>query len=354
MNWFDGGGGSMEVYGLDDKFGLVTAAVPYFNLQWNRKYYDAGDFSIQISADVYDPSWAYIMTHDRPEVGIVQKLQYTNNGGEKLVQLSGFFAEQRLNGIVASPRFVADLSKTENVIKRMFDTYGVQAKKGIGWKGNAQPLGDRTQCDFIGDLLGEKWYSILETRELSYRLTALDDFSGLVCQVWQGVDRTQSQDANPWCVFSSAFGNMEDEEVSIDRSAYANVCKVSAKDEALQFEVDLSGGGERFEVFLDKGSEAPEEGQSEEDFEAALRQEALEKLADCVVAQEIDVSNLGDANYLEDFDLGDKVSLILDDIGLELETRIVEVAEVFKPEGHSVQLGFGSKRITNMRRSMAR
>ena len=110
------GGGSMEVYGLDDKFGLVTAAIPYFNLQWNRKYYEAGDFSIQISADVYDPSWAYIMTHDRPEVGVVQKLQYTNNGGEKLVQLSGFFAEQRLNGIVASPRFVADLSKTENVI----------------------------------------------------------------------------------------------------------------------------------------------------------------------------------------------------------------------------------------------
>ena len=117
------------------------------------------------------------------------------------------------------------------------------------------------------------------------------------------------------------------------------MCKVSAKDEALQFEVDLSGGGERYEVFLDKGSEEPEEGQSEEDFEAALRQEALEKLADCVVAQEIDVSNLGNANYLEDFDLGDKVSVILDDIGLELETRIVEVTEVFKPDGHSYNWG---------------
>ena len=131
------------------------------------------------------------------------------------------------------------------------------------------------------------------------------------------------------------------------------MCKVSAKDEALQFEVDLSGGGERYEVFLDRAARnrrRPERG----GFEAALRQEALEKLADCVVAQEIDVSNLGNANYLEDFDLGDKVSVILDDIGLELETRIVEVTEVFKPDGHSVQLGFGSKRITNMRRAMAR
>lgn len=342
----------MEVYGLDKDFGLVTAAIPYFNLQWNRKYYEAGTFSMQVSASVYDHQWAYIMTHDRPEVGLVQKIQYVNDGGEKLVLLSGFFAEQKLNGVVAAKRFTADLSRTENVIKRMYDTFGVQAKKGISWKANPEPLGDRTQCDFIGDRLGEKWYSMLETRELSYRVTAKDDFSGLECQVWQGVDRTQSQTANPWCVFSSAFGNVEDEEVSIDGSAYANVCIVSAKDEALTFEVDQSGGGERFEVFLDKGSESPESGQTEEEFKAGLRQEALEKLADCAIEQEIDVSNLGESNYLEDFDLGDKVSAVLEDIGLELETRIVEVLEVFKPDGHSVQLGFGSKRITNIRRAV--
>lgn len=344
----------MELYGLDKGFGLVTAAIPYFNLQWNRKYYESGTFSLQITADVYDPSWAYIATHDRPEVGVVQKIQYANDGGEKLVLLSGFFAEQMLDGVVASKRFTADLSRTENVIKRMYDEFGVQAKKGIAWKANVDPLGDRTQCDFIGDRLGEKWHSILETRELSYRVTAKEDFSGLECQIWQGKDRTQSQDANPWCVFSSAFGNVEDEEVSIDSSAYANVCIVSAKDEALIFEVDLSGGGERFETFLDKGSESPESGQSDEELKAGLRQEALEKLADCAVVKEIDVTNLGESNYMDDFDLGDMVSVVLEDIGLELETRIVEVAEVFKPEGHSVQLGFGSKRITNIRRAVTR
>lgn len=344
----------MEIFGLDEDFGLVTADIPYTNLQWNRRYYEFGDFSLQVPSDVYDPAWEYIMTHDRPEVGVVQKMQYTNSGGERLVQLSGFFAEQKLNGVVAVPRFVADLSKTEDVIKRMYDTYGVQEKKRMGWRSNDSKLGDRTQCDFIGDLLGEKWYSILETRELSYRVMALDDFSGLVCEVWQGLDRTQSQNENPWYVFSTSFGNVEDESVSIDSSAYANVCIVTYGDGESVLEVDLSNGGERFETYLDKGSAKKEEGQTDEEFKDAMRQEALEKLADCAVSTEIDVTNLGGSGYMEDFDLGDKVSMTLEDVGIELETRIVEVTEVWKAEGHSVQLGFGSKRITNMRRAMSR
>lgn len=342
----------MEIYGLTRNFELVTANIPYLNLQWNRKYYEAGNFQLQIAAEIYEPSWHYICTHDRPEVGIVQKVEYKNDGGERLILLSGFFAEKVLDEIVCAPRFTKDLSRTENVCKAMFDKYNVQSKKGIVWKANETPLGDRTQSDFIGDKLGSKMYSILETRELSYRVTADDLFTGLTCSVWQGLNRAQSQDENPWQVFSTTWGNIEDETVSIDSSAYANVCVISAADESVQIEVDLSNGGERFETFLDKTRESKKDDQTEAEFYDGLRQEGLEKLADLLTETEIDITNFGSEGYRTDYDLGDMVTAELEDIGVTLETRIVEVSEVFKPSGHTVELGFGTKRITNIQRAL--
>lgn len=344
----------MEIFGLDKDFGLVTADIPYFNLQWSRKYYEPGDFSLQVSAEVYDGSWAYIMTNDRPEVGLVQKLSYTNDGGERLVQLSGFFAEKLLDDFVAVPRFTGDFATTEAAVKGMFDGYRVHERKGITWRANSPLLGNRTQCDFLGDSLAAKWSGMLETREMSYRVHAVNGFTALEAFVWQGLDRTQSQTANPWCVFSTDFGNVVGESVDIDDSAHANVCIVTAADESVTFEVDVSGGAERREMWLDKGSESYDSSKwaSEDDWRDALKQEALEALAGREVSQEIDVTAYGDAGYMVDYDLGDKVTIQLPDIGLALEARIVEVSEVFKPEGHEVSLGFGSKRISNIERAV--
>lgn len=341
----------MEVYGLTRSFWLVTADIPYLNLQWNRKYFDSGTWQMQVDASVYDPRWRFIMTHDRPEVGVVQKVQYDNNGGEKLVLLSGFFAEQMLDQIVCSPRFVTDRAHTGTAIRVLCEKFGLWDKTGITFNDTGAELGDRTTCDFIGDKLGTKCRSILETRELSYRVRSNGGFTALYMEVWQGLDRRQSQSVNPWQVFSTTWGNIENESVSIDDSAYANVCLVSAYDESFQFEVDNSEGGERFEVYLDKNSEQPGD-QSMLAFRATLEQEAREKLAESAKAISIDVDNYGAEGYLENFDLGDLVTVRLEDIGLELETRVVEVSEVFKAEGHTVSLGFGTKRISNIERAV--
>ena len=342
----------IEIFGLSRSFELVTANIPYFNLQWNRKYYEAGEFSLQIDASVYDTSWHFIMTHDRPEVGMIQKVSYDNEGGERLVLLSGFFAEQMLDGLVCFPRFITDKAHTETAVKVLCDKLTLEARKGIVFVGNDSPLGDRTQLDFIGDKLGSKLFSTLETRELSYRVVADAEFRSLSMSVWQGADRRQSQSVNSWAVFSTSWGNVEKESVSLDSSAFANVCLVSANEEAVQFEVDKSNGGERFEVYLDKNSEKPDDDQTAAEFRAGLEQEALEKLASCVESIDIEIDNFGSEAYLRDFDLGDLVTVQLEDIALELETRIVEVSEVFKPEGHTVSLGFGSKRISNIERAV--
>lgn len=345
----------MEVYALSSSWELVTANVPYLNLQWNRKYYEAGDWEMQLPAEAYDPSWHYVVSNDRDEVGLVQKLEYDNSSGSRMVTVSGFFAEKVLDGIVCSPRFVTDKAHTETAIQALVEKMQLKAKKNVFPFWSSTPLGNRTQCDFLGDNLGTKVFSILETRELSYRVRQYKPTartSALMMEVWQGVDRTVGQTANVRALFSTSFGNVSGETVSIDDSAFANVCIVTAEDEALTFEVDQSGGGERFETFLDKSSEKPDDDQSEADFKAALEQSALERLSDCAEAVDITVDTLGDSGYRMAYDLGDLVTVELPDIGLSLDTRIVEVTEVFKSSGHTVTLGFGNKRISNIERAV--
>ena len=44
----------------------------YINLQWNRRYYECGDFSVQILAENYDAEVRYLYRPERDEVGMLE------------------------------------------------------------------------------------------------------------------------------------------------------------------------------------------------------------------------------------------------------------------------------------------
>lgn len=93
----------LEIHALDEGFNLVAPNIPYTSLQWNRRYYECGDFTCVVPSNVYSPDWAYIYTENRPETGIIQKVEYADTahteGGIDTVTLSGFFLESLLNRI---------------------------------------------------------------------------------------------------------------------------------------------------------------------------------------------------------------------------------------------------------------
>ena len=55
--------------------------------------------------------------------------------------------------------------------------------------------------------------------------------------------------------------------------------------------------------------------------------------------------------YLIDFDLGDLVDVILDELGLKIQARIVSVKEVFKQNTQTVTLELGDKMITALKKA---
>ena len=340
--------GAIELYALGESFEVLAVCIPYVNLQWNRRYYEPGDFSMQVGAEDFDPAWAYVWSPERPEMGMVQKVAYSADGGyDGTVQVSGFFVEKMLDDRVCYPRYTGDEQATETAVRKIFAAYSEGLPISLG-PANDPPIGDRTQSDFSDDELGTKLYSILETREASLRVAYDLEANALRLSVWQGLDRTQGQSVNPWAVFSTAWGNLSGESVDLDASAYKNACLVLAQEDGdgvpgVTLTVDLSAEGEmRRLMLLDKRSSKPEDGQSAEDFRAALEQEAMEALADAQPVTTVDADVEG---YLDSFDLGDRVSVDIPAVGLAMDARVVEVNEVFKSTGHEATASFGNKKV---------
>ena len=64
----------MQLMALDKDFVQIGFLSTYFDLMWDRKYYETGKFLVQILARDYNPDMVYFYSKDRPETGIMCQL----------------------------------------------------------------------------------------------------------------------------------------------------------------------------------------------------------------------------------------------------------------------------------------
>lgn len=107
----------LHIFAVDDQFNRASGMIEYESLTWSRRYHEPGEFSLTVSRDVYDPSWAYICTDNRPETGIIQARTIADDdyssemsAGPDTITLSGMFLEARLNNFV----FLVEQTGTED------------------------------------------------------------------------------------------------------------------------------------------------------------------------------------------------------------------------------------------------
>lgn len=344
----------MQLLALDAGFQPV-AYLPYFNLQWTREYYAVGQFSVQIAAADYLPAMAHLYTPDRPETGVIQKVELAETVKGQFVQLSGYFLESILNDKVVWPTYYANgpLPAAVAAMLRQYkddipllsidDPPAAQAGSGVSWQETGGQLADVA-------------YTRLRTEECSLRCRYDYQTGTIAAQIWQGADRTQSQTDNPFVTFSGGFGNLAEADTSIDRSNYKNYAVVAGQDQAENRKTaiaDLSGGGYRRVLYVDaRNLQWDPEKQTEEEYLAALQQKGVEQLLEHQIVRNVEIqAGSGSFVYLQDWDLGDKVDVIVESIGLAMEARIVTVREVFKHNNHTVEIELGNKKLTQLQKA---
>ena len=343
----------MKLLALDADFQPVDY-LAYFNLQWTREYYEIGQFSVQIAAADYDTAMAYLYTPDRPETGIIQKVELTETVKGRFVQLSGYFLEAILNDKVVYPTYYANGSIPATVVAMLR-----QYKDDIPLLTVADApasRADETSWQETGGQLADVAYTKLQTVQYSLRCRYDYQANTITAEVWQGKNRTQDQTENPFVTFSDGFGNLAEVDASLDRSNYRNYAIVCGQDQAENRKVayaDLSGGGYKRILYVDARSERwdPDE-QTEAEYLAGLQQKGLDKLLDYAVVNNVDIQAAASGFvYLQDWDLGDLVDVIVADIGLAMQARIVTVREVFKQNNHTVEIELGDKKLTQLQKA---
>lgn len=330
----------MQLIGLNAQFQNI-GFIPYVNLQWIRRYYEPGEFSIQIRADDYNADMVYVITNERPEVGMIQKLRTDDTIKGHFVQLEGYFLEKALDRPVIKPRF--KMTGTAPAIVHS----AVSANPPDGIALNMLPLapgGSETEVDWLGQQLGEATFETLKTQEYGQRIT-LDYLSNVLSyEVWQGLDRTQSQETNSYALFSDESESVAEFRLDEDESGYKNVAVVAHGDENNPsfFDVDIREDASevRREIFVDYiGSNETQD---------AMRQDAIERLGEYERIKNAEIKTIqSNLLYLRDYDLGDKCDVVNHRLGRAYESRIISVDEVFKANQHIVTLEFGEKLPTN-------
>lgn len=339
----------MQLMALKSDYSICAILNPV-NVQWNRKYYESGSFSVQLHAKDYLSEMSFIYFSERNETGMIQDKVYSENVKGKYIQISGFFLEKELDDKIVYPTFYAS-GNTETKIRQMVNSYREDIPL-LELDSTDNQKGGSVDFQNTAGNLGTVAYSVLKTKELSQRVIYDYTTNKKKYSVWQGVDRTRSQTTNNFITFSSNFGNIKNPSVEVDTSNFKNYALVGGSGDGadrIYQVVDLSSGSYKKKIFIDAKDETYDtKTQTLAEYKNNLYQRGVEKLLNYQTINNItfDSSNSSYV-YLTDYDLGDKCDVLIDSLQLALECRIIAIYEVFKENKHTIELEFGEKKLTN-------
>ena len=335
------------IFALKQDYSISDALNP-LNVQWTRKYYEVGTFSIQIPYDQYIDDMVYIYSKDKDELGVIDNVRYSISNGLKSVQLSGVFLEKELDDKVVVPNFNGNGILEDEVI-RMVNQY----KSDIPLLADAESQGRGNNVEFVATENGiaTELYKILQNEEYSFRVAYDYESNSKAFSIWKGKDRTQNQTENNPILFSTAFKNLINPDVVLQKNLknYA-IVKGSFDGADVTAIVDLSNGEYQKQIVID-GSSVESEGLTKDEYIEKLKMFGESELLN----QYVDVENIAfdvdneSYEYKVDYDLGDKCTVIVEDIGLVLEGRIISIYEVYKDNRRELSVEFGNKKIVKRR-----
>ena len=381
---------------LNDNFDLVTP-ISFNNLQWDRMYNQAGKFVIDGVIGEYDrDTWKYVYTSERKELGKISQVNLKKQQGRVNLTLSGLFVESELNNMVCyakpskfdndtgthygtsilstgSPQWVTAEGTADVVARAFYDGF-----KQISFRnylvGDFEGTGGLVTKNFALDInwgtvasgnykysihnrnneqLGDKLYDILKESYASIEVIFDYENRTKTLNIIHGIDRTQDGHAfgvNP-IAFSTTNGSVKAASIVTSNTGTKDAIIQTAEEETqtLVLANCLNDSIGRFTAesmssnqsdFINDETLDPQAGDIAHKLSAmADASTRLHELED-VVNLEFDFVN-SSYKYIEDFELGDVVSVDLPELNVSLDTQIIACHEVIKQGVWSMSMEVG-------------
>lgn len=329
---------SMDLYIYNQDIELQGVLDGYSSLRWRRRFFESGEFELHCKASAANIALLregnIIHRLDRQEAGIIEGITIaTANAGGEEITVTGRMGSSMLERRIIMPT-INFTGAVESAMRKAVSDNAVAAR----------PLPHLALGEFI-ELTPTCTFQSRGKSVLAL-CTSLGTASGLgfrvrldipgrlwLFEVYQGADRSVTQSAGPYVLFSDEFGNISEPKYTLNTTNYANYAYVAGEGDGSArtiIEVDQTGGEPRRELWVDARDlqRDAENSETEPSYIARLQQRGLEKLAEAARAESFEAAAVSTDNfeYLIDWDLGDIVSF--EKWGLRLDRRITEVEEV--------------------------
>lgn len=318
---------------------------------WDSKLYEPGEYQIQV---LTDPDLdlnicKYVISNTKREIGVIERWEY-NSEDRSTVLIAGFFMEQELYKSVVYPTYNAYNKDIWTIAAELCGTYLDDLGFNISLpsrpaEGVFVPEAESITYQQTGDYVGTGLYSLAAT--YGYGVSVTKSGAGLKIDILNYNDRTQGNDDE--VVFSDSWGSVKNYDVIKDKSNYRNVAVVAGEGEgaARVFEVvDIAKSNEkRRHLWVDARDLQQEEGETIASYREKLRQRGLEKLAEYVEIDNVEVEiEQEEAEKIgSEFDIGDIVWVVINRHNIAYKMKIIEIEDVYNQGKRTTSLIFGDK-----------
>lgn len=329
---------------FDKNLNMLGIIDSFISLRWHRKYFEAGEFEIVLPVTDYIKRMintdVLVMRNNYTEAGIIETIEYNDNGTEEEIIISGRFLSCLLERRIVKNK----INFSGQSIEGMNTIVDSMTPLSNAWETSPVSMTSRNiqfQCTYknVYDYLCR----LSEYSNIGFRIVPNVDSKVYLFETYTGKDRTSSQNANEQYSFSDDNFNIEQGSLVISNKTKTNYVLIGGQGEdsnRFLAEVKTSATGfDLHEIFVDQGS-LSKDGLSDNTYRQQLIDIGESNITDGTLKFEVDATNIGD--YKKKWDLGDIVNIKKEKWGIQTEDRIIEVEEVIEDGKKTIYPTFGS------------
>ena len=351
---------------LDKSLNLLSVIEGYSSLRFVRRWQTVGEFELHFNFNTFGAenikNTEYIMLdNDGHRVGIVDDFEANENQNGLEVTIIGRtlsgFASQRITvppegsayDLVPLDTMVGTYVSAETVLKEYarrhmtgtenravdFLTVAPDLNRGIriNWMSRYKQLDETLKA--VGEYADIGWEIYFDVEEKRF-----------VFDVVPGVDRSASQMENSYVIFSRDFENISSLSFKKTRTGFKNLGYAGGEGEGVNRSVlqvysapVIPTGTGRHEIFLDCGNVLSTD--TAESF--GLEWDGRKRLKEYERPETLSASVITNTSfvYQKDWNIGDKVTVVSNTMGLQQDKRISEITENYEAGTLSIDLVFG-------------
>jgi len=307
----------------------------YSSFRWRRRFFEPGEFELHCPATDKNllllKEKNIIHRLDRKEGGLIEGVTVsTIKGDGDEITVVGRFISSKLSDRIITPTI--NFSGTVEVAMRKVVSDNAITARPINLLslGALNGFTPTTAFQATYKYVLPTLTALAKSSGIGFRVRLDVPNKALVFETYQGVNRTVTQTAIPYVLFSKEFNNIVNPKYVFNSQNHKNYAIVGGEGEGAArviVEVDQTNGEPRRELWVD-AKDLTQGDLTLADYQAQLRQRGLEKLVELEKSESFSADALNTKNfeYLTNWDLGDIVSF--EKWGIRLDQRITEVEEV--------------------------